>query len=239
MAPTASIDPRSIEIPKRPAHKSASEHRKATKPIMEKRRRARINQSLNQLKNMLLEQLQQPEAKAQKLEKADILEMTVQYLQRLQQKQQPKHQTSQQTSVQPELLLNKFRAGFSQCRLQVGECFRRMQLQPALADRLSSHLLQFERQQLLQLASSTGSSVSSVTSVDPRQPLNLSISANSSAVVHSPPPSPTNSYSSSTMSSSGSYCFPSASLSPASDRSFSPAMSTITTSSDSCVWRPW
>lgn len=232
MAPTA-VDPRSIEIPKRPAHKSASEHRKATKPIMEKRRRARINHSLNQLKNMLLEQLQQPEAKAQKLEKADILEMTVQYLQRLQQKQQPKS-SSQSEAGQPEVLLNKFRAGFRQCRIQVGECFRRMQLQPSLADRLSSHLLQFERQQLLQLVSATGSS--SLVSVDPRQPLNLSLSANS-ATVHSPPPSPAGSCSGSTISSSGSFSYPAASMSPSSERSLSPAMSSIT--GDSGVWRPW
>lgn len=228
MSPTA-VDPRSIEIPKRPAHKSASEHRKATKPIMEKRRRARINQSLNQLKNMMLEQLQQPEAKAQKLEKADILEMTVQYLQRLQQKQQqvPPPQ-------QPEMLLNKFRAGFRQCRLQVGECFRKMQLQPALADRLTSHLAQFEHQQLVQLASSTGASVL----VDPRQPLNLTI--NNSSSVQSPPPSPANSCTGSTISSSGSYAFPSSSMSPVSERSFSPATATSVASNDSQnVWRPW
>lgn len=50
-------DPLSIEIPKRPPNKSASEHRRATKPIMEKRRRARINNSLNELKNLILEAL--------------------------------------------------------------------------------------------------------------------------------------------------------------------------------------
>jgi hairy and enhancer of split protein 1 len=229
MSPT-SVDPRSIEIPKRPAHKSASEHRKATKPIMEKRRRARINQSLNQLKNMMLEQLQQPESKAQKLEKADILEMTVKYLQRLQQKQQVQPQQQQQ----PELLLNKFRAGFRQCRLQVGECFRKMQLQPALADRLTTHLAQFEHQQLVQLASSTGSSVMA----DPRQPLNLTISSASS--VQSPPPSPVGSCSGSIISSSGSYAFAASSLSPASERSLSPATATSVASNDSQnVWRPW
>lgn len=46
-----------LEIPKKPPHKSASEHRRATKPIMEKRRRARINTSLNELKSLILDAL--------------------------------------------------------------------------------------------------------------------------------------------------------------------------------------
>jgi len=50
-------DPLSIEIPKRPANKSASEYRRAIKPIMEKRRRARINNSLNELKSLILDAL--------------------------------------------------------------------------------------------------------------------------------------------------------------------------------------
>lgn len=48
-------DPHAIEVPKKPPHKTASEHRKATKPIMEKRRRARINNSLEQLKTLILQ----------------------------------------------------------------------------------------------------------------------------------------------------------------------------------------
>lgn len=46
-----------IEIPKKPANKTPSEHRRATKPIMEKRRRARINHSLNELKSLILDAL--------------------------------------------------------------------------------------------------------------------------------------------------------------------------------------
>ncbi|KAL4671359.1 hypothetical protein H8959_004068 [Pygathrix nigripes] len=37
--------------------KTASEHRKSSKPIMEKRRRARINESLSQLKTLILDAL--------------------------------------------------------------------------------------------------------------------------------------------------------------------------------------
>lgn len=67
------VDPNSIVIPKKPANKSASEHRKITKPIMEKRRRARINHSLEQLKQILIENFHECSKKSSSLEKADIL----------------------------------------------------------------------------------------------------------------------------------------------------------------------
>lgn len=61
---------------------STSAIRKIRKPLMEKKRRARINDSLEELKDILLKNTvaitygQRPT----KLEKADILEMTVRYL---------------------------------------------------------------------------------------------------------------------------------------------------------------
>lgn len=61
--------------------------RKFRKPMMEKKRRARINESLENLKQILLEC--DPESvnkKNSKLEKADILEMTVNYLHNLKKK---------------------------------------------------------------------------------------------------------------------------------------------------------
>lgn len=56
--------------------------RKSNKPIMEKKRRARINHCLNQLKSLILE-TDSERSRHSKLEKADILEMTVRYLQTL------------------------------------------------------------------------------------------------------------------------------------------------------------
>ncbi|KAG6930755.1 transcription factor HES-2 [Chelydra serpentina] len=47
---------------------------------MEKRRRARINESLNQLKTLILPLIGKDNSRYSKLEKADILEMTVQFL---------------------------------------------------------------------------------------------------------------------------------------------------------------
>uniref|UniRef100_A0A8D0DDW1 BHLH domain-containing protein n=1 Tax=Sander lucioperca TaxID=283035 RepID=A0A8D0DDW1_SANLU len=58
------------------------------KPLVEKLRRERINSSIEQLKSLLSPEFlkQQPDSK---LEKADILEMTVCVLRRLQQQNQP------------------------------------------------------------------------------------------------------------------------------------------------------
>ncbi|XP_036390328.1 transcription factor HES-2-like [Megalops cyprinoides] len=60
--------------------KEANELRKTLKPLMEKRRRARINESLNQLKSLILPLIGKDNCRYSKLEKADILEMTVRFL---------------------------------------------------------------------------------------------------------------------------------------------------------------
>uniref|UniRef100_A0A3Q2TYE5 Hes family bHLH transcription factor 2 n=1 Tax=Fundulus heteroclitus TaxID=8078 RepID=A0A3Q2TYE5_FUNHE len=59
--------------------KQAHELRKTLKPLLEKRRRARINDSLNHLKSLILP-LVGKNARYSKLEKADILEMTVRFI---------------------------------------------------------------------------------------------------------------------------------------------------------------
>uniref|UniRef100_A0A7N5ZZT0 BHLH domain-containing protein n=1 Tax=Anabas testudineus TaxID=64144 RepID=A0A7N5ZZT0_ANATE len=68
---------------------SSQEHltltHKLRKPLVEKLRRERINSSIEQLKSLLEFLKQQPDSK---LEKADILEMTVCFLRRLQQQHQ-------------------------------------------------------------------------------------------------------------------------------------------------------
>ncbi|XP_051964399.1 transcription factor HES-2.1 [Xyrauchen texanus] len=60
--------------------KEAHELRKTLKPLMEKRRRARINESLNNLKTLILPLVGKDASRYSKLEKADILEMTVRFL---------------------------------------------------------------------------------------------------------------------------------------------------------------
>ncbi|XP_077580436.1 transcription factor HES-2-like [Stigmatopora nigra] len=60
--------------------KEAIELRKTMKPLVEKRRRARINDSLNHLKDLILPLTGKDKSRYSKLEKADILEMTVTFL---------------------------------------------------------------------------------------------------------------------------------------------------------------
>ncbi|KAJ8371215.1 hypothetical protein SKAU_G00112430 [Synaphobranchus kaupii] len=60
--------------------KEANEQRKTLKPLMEKRRRARINDSLDHLKSLVLPLIGKDNSRYSKLEKADILEMTVRFL---------------------------------------------------------------------------------------------------------------------------------------------------------------
>lgn len=88
--------------------KSASEHRKSSKPIMEKRRRARINESLGQLKTLILDALKKDSSRHSKLEKADILEMTVKHLRNMQRVQM----TAMSTDA---AVMSKYRAGFNEC----------------------------------------------------------------------------------------------------------------------------
>lgn len=73
--------------------------RKLKKPLMEKRRRARINECLIELKHLLL---QASPHQRTKLEKADILEMTVNYL-----------RNKQSTDIQ--IYRQNFIDGFNQC----------------------------------------------------------------------------------------------------------------------------
>lgn len=87
--------------------------RKSNKPIMEKRRRARINNCLTQLKSLVLESMRKDSSQYSKLEKADILEMTVKHLRNLQRNQLASAMASDPTVV------TKFRAGFHECANEV------------------------------------------------------------------------------------------------------------------------
>ncbi|KAL6104280.1 hes1 [Pungitius sinensis] len=95
--------------------RALTENRKSSKPIMEKRRRARINESLGQLKTLILDALKKDSSRHSKLEKADILEMTVKHLRNLQ-----RHRMTAAVNTDPSVL-GKYGAGFSEC---VGEVTR-------------------------------------------------------------------------------------------------------------------
>uniref|UniRef100_A0A8C4ZLU5 Hes family bHLH transcription factor 2 n=1 Tax=Gadus morhua TaxID=8049 RepID=A0A8C4ZLU5_GADMO len=84
---TSSIAPEASQpLPARSTvaqRKQANELRKTLKPLLEKKRRARINDSLGSLKTLILPLVGKDNARYSKLEKADILEMTVRFLREL------------------------------------------------------------------------------------------------------------------------------------------------------------
>lgn len=110
-SPVAATPASAQTTPDKP--RTASDHRKSSKPIMEKRRRARINDSLAQLKSLILDALKKDSSRHSKLEKADILEMTVKHLRNLQRVQMTAALNADPT------VLGKYRAGFSECMNEV------------------------------------------------------------------------------------------------------------------------
>ncbi|CAH0715672.1 unnamed protein product, partial [Brenthis ino] len=98
------------------------DNRRSNKPIMEKRRRARINNCLNELKALILDAMKKDPARHSKLEKADILEMTVKHLEGLR---------SEGTSP------DRFKAGYRHCLSEVAKF---PGLESGLKRRLVRHL---------------------------------------------------------------------------------------------------
>ncbi|XP_036388565.1 transcription factor HES-5-like [Megalops cyprinoides] len=80
---------------------SDKEKHKLRKPVVEKMRRDRINSCIEQLKKLLEKEFHRQDPNA-KLEKADVLEMTVSFL-------------KQQLQPQPALSQGDYREGYSQC----------------------------------------------------------------------------------------------------------------------------
>jgi hairy-and-enhancer-of-split protein len=90
-----------------------------TKPLLERQRRARINRCLDELKEILVSGVQtdgekMEKAESHRLEKADVLELTVRHLQKLQQ-QHNNMLKSQQSQGDDE----KFRSGFAHCAQEI------------------------------------------------------------------------------------------------------------------------
>lgn len=114
MAPTDSKD----ELKKEAVHSSTgSPKRRVNKPMIERRRRERINECLNQLQT-LISQLDKDKpkiGKSNKLEKADILEMTVDFVKRSHpttSKEEDENSEGVADSVQ-------YKAGYDKCRNEI------------------------------------------------------------------------------------------------------------------------
>ncbi|XP_032117921.1 transcription factor HES-4 [Sapajus apella] len=138
-SPLAGAPASASRAPDKP--RSAAEHRKSSKPVMEKRRRARINESLAQLKTLILDALRKESSRHSKLEKADILEMTVKHLRSLR-----RVQVTAALSADPAVL-GKYRAGFHECLAEVSRFLAGCEGVPAdVRSRLLGHLAACLRQ---------------------------------------------------------------------------------------------
>uniref|UniRef100_A0A8D0HGT9 Transcription factor HES-5 n=1 Tax=Sphenodon punctatus TaxID=8508 RepID=A0A8D0HGT9_SPHPU len=102
------------------------EKNKLRKPVVEKMRRDRINSSIEQLKLLLEKEFQRHHPNS-KLEKADILEMTVSYL-------------KQQSQLQIKVNLNN--EGYSRC---LQEAFHFLSIHKIQMDTQSKLLNHFQR----------------------------------------------------------------------------------------------
>lgn len=103
------------------------------KPLLERKRRARINTCLDELKDLMVDALQQEGESITKLEKADVLELTVRHLRKLKR---------QRTLVlNPGLDLDRFHAGYTSCAAEVNRCLSSTPgMDVAVSNRLMAHL---------------------------------------------------------------------------------------------------
>lgn len=90
------------------------QYRKVMKPMLERKRRARINRCLDELKELMVTALQSEGENVSKLEKADILELTVRHLHKL--------RRQQRLSTNPVVDADRFRAGYTHCANEVSRC---------------------------------------------------------------------------------------------------------------------
>lgn len=90
------------------------QYRKVMKPMLERKRRARINRCLDELKELMVTALQSEGENVSKLEKADILELTVRHLHKL--------RRQQRLASNPVIDTDRFRAGFTHAANEVSRC---------------------------------------------------------------------------------------------------------------------
>lgn len=99
--------------------------RKIKKPLIERRRRERINECLNQLKALVLEAMNKDESCYSKMEKADILEMTVTHLRSIHQNPISPSQTIVTSTSDAEEEEEKYVLGYNECAKEVGSFLSR------------------------------------------------------------------------------------------------------------------
>merc|ERR1719384_1498324 len=127
MAPVMKMEPYDQEPMSR-----TDQYRKVMKPLLERKRRARINACLDELKDLMVYALQTEGESISKLEKADVLELTVKHLRKL--------KRQQMLAVNPGLELDRYRAGYTTCATEVSRCLASTGVDISVGSKLMSHL---------------------------------------------------------------------------------------------------
>ncbi|XP_064108827.1 protein hairy-like [Macrobrachium nipponense] len=117
--------------------KPMSEARKIRKPLMERKRRERINTCLNDLAALLIDakMVKTEPGKPAKLEKADILELTVKHIKSF----KAPDDSPQQPKAEEENRASSYKDGFTKCMGMVDQTLGKAGKE-ALRQRLLSHL---------------------------------------------------------------------------------------------------
>lgn len=114
------------------------------KPLLERKRRARINRCLDELRDLLVSALQQQGEAVTRLEKADILELTVRHVRRLSQRRRLALPTPAVKHQQECEDVAKFQQGFVAAAQQVQNFLMNTNsLEPTVSTRLLSHLTNY------------------------------------------------------------------------------------------------
>lgn len=192
------------------------------KPMLERKRRARINRCLDELKEFILSTLQAEGENVSKLEKADILEFTVQHLHKLRR---------QNRLSNPVTDADRFRAGFTHCASEVSRC---LASSPGVDVTLGTKLMTHLGHRLNEMEKTTPLSVRVADSYSPAPSSPSSIS---SAESYNMPLTPTSLTSGNQCSRNSSPCHP--------ETQFANGLLTVMDTSTaikctpSSVWRPW
>lgn len=156
-------------IPSEPVSRTY-QYRKVMKPMLERKRRARINRCLDELKELMVSALQSEGENVSKLEKADILELTVRHLHKLRRQQRLAH-------ANPVINEDRFRAGFTHAANEVSRILASIPgVDITLGTKLMTHL------------------GVSLNTMDKNRPLSIQTPQN--GIFSTPPLSPTSSLSS-------------------------------------------
>ncbi|TMW49901.1 hypothetical protein DOY81_005031 [Sarcophaga bullata] len=114
------------------------QYRKVMKPMLERKRRARINKCLDELKDIMVECLTQEGEHITRLEKADILELTVEHMKKLRAQKQLRLNGSPDAKL---TIAESFRAGYIHAANEVSKTLASVPgVSVDLGTQLMSHL---------------------------------------------------------------------------------------------------